>query len=167
MTNNEDEYFCMRKKKIDDSDHETRVTQLGQIAPWLPQFTPTAPQTEIKVTAKRPSSPFSGNPLRVKDLIPIDLMTEEAISISDIAGPQRFVCPVSRKTITTQKVILIKSTGTYMLQSVAAQLAYPSMLCPITSKKFTMDQVIELVPASSGFAATGNVESSKYRPSMS
>lgn len=41
---------------------------------------------------KRPSSPFSGNPLRAKDLIPLELVEDRE---SDV-GTVRFVCPVSR-----------------------------------------------------------------------
>jgi nitric oxide synthase-interacting protein len=71
-----------------------------------------------------------------------------------------------RKTITTQKVVLIKKTGTIMLQSVAQELAYPSMTCPISGKSFQMEDIIELQSASSGYAASGNVEATKHRPSM-
>ena len=73
---------------------------------------------------------------------------------------------IYRKTITNQKLVLIKTSGVLMLESTAQELAYPSMICPITSKKFTMDDVIEVVPAASGFAATGSVEVKKYRSSM-
>lgn len=60
-----------------------------------------------------------------------------------------------RKTITTQKVILIKSTGAHMLESAAKELAYPTMTCPLTGKKFRSEDVLELIPAKSGNAACG------------
>ncbi len=53
-----------------------------------------------------------------------------------------------------------------MLESIAQELAYPSMTCPITGKRFRMSDIIELKSAASGFAATGAVESSKYRKTI-
>jgi hypothetical protein len=67
-------------------------------------------------------------------------------------------------TITNQKVVVLKNTGVYMIESVAQKLAYPSKLCPITSKPFKEHDILELVPAASGFAASGQVEAAKYRP---
>lgn len=70
----------------------------------------------------------------------------------------------NRKTITSQKVILIKSTGTLMIEQAAKELAYPTMTCPMTGKSFHRSDVLELVSASSGFAAKGNVEATVHRP---
>lgn len=53
-----------------------------------------------------------------------------------------------------------------MLEQTAKDLAYPSMTCPITSKKFKMDDVLELVQAVSGFSGTGKVEATKHRPTL-
>jgi nitric oxide synthase-interacting protein len=133
-------------------------------------FTPQAAPTELKAPPKRPASPMTGRPLRSKDLIPVDLILEDTggSSASDVGGSgggsTKFICPVSRKTITTQKVILIKNTRQVMLESVARDLAYPSMTCPVTSKPFKMSDVLELSQAASGFAASGSVEASKYKP---
>ena len=72
----------------------------------------------------------------------------------------------SRKTITNQKVVVIKTTGTMLLESAAKELVYPTMTCPITSRKFRMEDVIELVPAASGFSASGKVETKIHRPTF-
>ena len=125
-------------------------------------FTPEAAPADPKAPPKRPSSPMTGRPIRSKDLIPIELVVEDAGSNGD--ATIRFVCPVSKKTITNQKVILLKNTRQIMLESVAKELAYPTMTCPLTGKGFTMNDVLELTQATSGFAATGSVVTSKYRP---
>lgn len=51
-----------------------------------------------------------------------------------------------------------------MIEQVAKDLAYKTMTCPITGKKFSMDDVIELQQAATGFASTGVVEAKVYRP---
>lgn len=152
-----------RKKKIDEKDKDEKMDELKRVNYWITQFTPMADDAEIKEPLKRPLSPFSGKPLRTKDLIPVELKREAA---NDNSGTVRFICPVSKKTITNQKCILIKNTGTLMLESVAQELAYPSLIDPITSKKFTKKDVLDIVPAASAYAASGNVEASKYRPTI-
>lgn len=71
-----------------------------------------------------------------------------------------------RKTITNQKVILIKSTGALMLEQTAKDLAYTSKICPLTGKRFDMSDVVELTQAASGFSSTGQVESQIHRPTL-
>ena len=53
-----------------------------------------------------------------------------------------------------------------MLETTAKELAFPDMVCPSTGKRFTFDDVIEMVPATSGFASSGKVMATKYRPSI-
>jgi hypothetical protein len=40
------------------------------------------------------------------------------------------------------------------------------MTCPVTGKAFAPGDVVELAQAASGFAASGAVETSKYRPAL-
>jgi nitric oxide synthase-interacting protein len=158
-------YMESRKKKIDDTDAAVKKEELKRISPWVVDFTPSADDAEIKEPPKRPSSPFSGRPLRAKDLIPVNLERESEDS-SGSSGTVRFICPVSRKTITNQKTVLIKNTGALMLESAYKDLALPTMTCPITGKKFDTSDVIELVSAASGFSASGQVVAKKYRPTI-
>ena len=153
-----------RKKKIDDKERDVKLEELKKVNYWITQFTPSADPAEIKEPPKRPLSPFSGRPLRAKDLIPIELKRDS--SESNDRSIVQFLCHVSKKNITNQKVILLKNTGALMIESVAEDLAYPTMTCPITSKKFSKKDILEIVPAASAYAASGKVEASKYRPTI-
>jgi hypothetical protein len=157
------EYQAQRRKVIDDTDHTIRVEQLKKVSPWIPQFTPEAKETIIAEPPKRPLSPFSNQPLRSKDLIPITLIPETSTASETTV---KFVCPVSRKTITNQKVILLKKTGVLMIEQAAEELALPTMTCPITGRSFKKEDILELSRASSAFAATGNVVARKDRPNL-
>lgn len=161
-------YMESRKRKIDDTDREKQKEELKKINPWLSEFTPTAAPTAIKEPPKRPPSPFSNRPLRAKDLIPVNLEREVVVgnSSSNSGSMVRFVCHVTKKTITSQKVILIKSTGAMMIETAYNELAKPSMICPVTGKRFSESDVIELCRAATGFAASGNVEAKKYTPTI-
>ena len=90
---NNSTYFDSRKKFIDDTDSSVKIQELKKVSPWIPQFTPTA-EVIIKEPMKRPESPFSGKPLRSKDLIPIHLVREDGKS--ENSSIVRFVCPVTR-----------------------------------------------------------------------
>jgi nitric oxide synthase-interacting protein len=157
------------------------MRDLKEINPWLPQFTPQAEAARLKKPSKRPSSPMTSRPLRVSDLIPINMHREQGETATEV----KFICPVSRsyshssfslppslfskpdrKSISSQKVIAIKKTNEIMLESVAEELAYPTMTCPLTGLRFTRDDVIPLARAASSFAATGDVVAKKYRPSI-
>ncbi len=53
-----------------------------------------------------------------------------------------------------------------MLESVAKELAFPTMTCPMTGVKFQQSDVMTVAQTASGFASTGSVEAKKYRPSL-
>jgi len=164
-------YFASRKRKIDDTDKEAQKEELKKINPWLAEFTPSAAPTAIKEPPKRPPSPFSKCPLRAKDLIPLNLEREPSSSSSSSSSSAdssivRFVCHVTKKTITSQKVVLIKSTGAMMLDSAFDQLVKPTMLCPLTGEKISPKDVLELQRAATSFAASGSVEAKKYQPAF-
>lgn len=112
----------------------------------------------------RPPSPMSGEPLKLKQLIPIHLVHEQNERISN--NGERVLCSVSQKRITTQDAVAIKSSGQVMLKSVFDELAKPTMTCPVTGKKFKDKDVIKLIKGKSGFAASGNVEAKKYNPTL-
>lgn len=90
-----DPNHATRKKYIDDTETEIRVAELQKVSPWVPQFTPAAEASKAKEPPKRPASPFSGRPLRAKDLIPINLIreTDDPSANSSVV---RYICPVSR-----------------------------------------------------------------------
>eukprot|EP00578_Thalassiosira_sp_NH16_P026547 CAMPEP_0181087220 /NCGR_PEP_ID=MMETSP1071-20121207/6159_1 /TAXON_ID=35127 /ORGANISM="Thalassiosira sp., Strain NH16" /LENGTH=319 /DNA_ID=CAMNT_0023169099 /DNA_START=109 /DNA_END=1069 /DNA_ORIENTATION=+ len=117
---------------------------------------------------ERPPSPMSGEPLKLKQLIPLHLVREgmEGGRNGDGGGTGRILCAVSHKTITTQPTIVIKNTGQVMLKSVYEELAKPEMRCPVTAKKFREKDVLELIKGKSGFAASGKVVAKKYNPTL-
>lgn len=124
----------------------------------------------------RPSSPMSGAPLRLKQLIPLHLVREGAEDATARSGKRgrsdggngtgRILCAVSHKTLTTQPTVAIKNSGQVMLKSVFDELAKPTMTCPVTGKRFKEKDVLELIKGRSGYAASGEVVARKYNPTL-
>lgn len=144
---------------------------------WLsesqPQYTKESIEDELRNNPppRRPNSPMTGRPLRMKELMPITLQREEGNGV--VAGTSskskkegKCICAVSGKAITTQPVILIKKTGVVMLKEFYETLAKSSHVCPVTGKKFKDKDVISLNKGTSGFAASGVVTAKKYRPTL-
>ena len=151
-----------RSKLIDDTNNEMKQELLKHANPFMPQFQPSSSTDTTKIKSKqRPNSPISGNPIRSKDLIKVNI--ERDANTSD-----RIICSVSKKIITSQKVVVIKSTGVLMLKSVYLDLKLnDSLTCPITNRKFKLRDVVELKRAGSGFAGSGTqVEVKVWRPGI-
>lgn len=145
-------------KRIDLESNNAKKASLKRSSYWLSQYAPEHVEEKIKAPPKRPASPMTGQPLRLKDLIPLDCKVDES-------GKQ-FLCSVSSKSLSTQEVVCIKKTKQIMLRSVYNDLAKPSMICPVTGKKFKEKDVLLLKKAASGFAASGEVEAKKYRHTL-
>jgi nitric oxide synthase-interacting protein len=103
-------FLASRKRVIDDTDRETQMKQLKEINPWLPQFTPHAEETRLKKPPKRPSSPMTSRPLRVSDLIPINMHREIPAEQGGTSSETtvKFICPVSRFVTSTSSFTVAK-----------------------------------------------------------
>lgn len=92
-----------RAKFIDDTGKEEKMAQLSQSSPWMPQFIPHAKDATLVEPPKRPPSPFSGRPLRSKDLVPVDLIKEADSTAGSVV---KYLCPVSRSVTTCDNTLL-------------------------------------------------------------
>ena len=129
---------------------------------WLPMFTPDE-AARVEKPRKRPQSPMSGADLSVKDLVDVKLtrMSDVDDSVrSRIADAATFCCPVTRKKITHQKAILIKTSGYVISEEAAKMAAYPTMRCPVTGAEFAMEDVISIVTQGTSFSSHNEVEAS-------
>mmetsp|Transcript_2148 Transcript_2148/g.2577 ORF Transcript_2148/g.2577 Transcript_2148/m.2577 type:complete len:293 (-) Transcript_2148:4211-5089(-) len=155
------------KRKIDTESKPTGKEKLQKSSYWLseaqPQYTVESHEEVIRMNPppERPSSPMSGEPLRLKNLIPIKLQRDESNTLDP-----KCLCAVSNKAITTQSVIVIKKTGIVILKDVYDKIVKPSMVCPITGKKIKEKDVVNLNKCATGFAASGEVVAKKYKPTL-
>lgn len=186
----------MKKEICIDSKGE-KLKQLAKTSYWLADFNPEVTEDSMALSKyvnskesaekMRPASPMTGEPLRLKDLVPIRLQREDASASPDSV---RFVCSVSGKLITTQPAVAIRKSGVVMLTSLFENLVKEelasskkrkreegdggaassstslTLICPLTGQKFKEKDIIHLQKASTGFAASGNVEAKKYVPTL-
>lgn len=142
-----------RKRERDDD--EKKKNPLASTSYWLSEFQPEYKDEVPEPPPDRPASPFSGEPLRLKDLRSLTL---------ERSSDGKVLCAVSHKTITTQPVVALKQH--VVLEQVYDSLVKDSMICPITGTKLKKKHVLKLVKAKSGFASSGPVVAKKYRPTI-
>jgi nitric oxide synthase-interacting protein len=128
---------------------------LASTSYWLSEFQPEHTEQVPEPPPERPLSPFSGGPLRLKDLHPLTF---------ERSSDGKVQCAVSHKTITTQPVIALKEH--VVSEEVFDSLVKDSMVCPITGRKLKKKHILRLQKAKSGFASSGSVVAKKYRPTI-
>ena len=138
-----------------------RVTkaQLKGTAYWLPQFQPEHRVAPIKEPPKRPGSPNTGQPLRLKDLHPVALKLD--VDTADV-HEKRYQCALSDKQITFQDTVLLKKSNKVVLSSIYRDLVKPTMTCPFSGGKLKEKDVLKLVKPGSSFASAGSVKVKVY-----
>lgn len=152
---------------------------------WLPDMQPAKVDTEVKAP-ERPTSPYSGEPLRRKDLREVALIRKRDNQSKNYAE-QDVLCAISGKAIRMQAAVAYwtkdKSTpGVVVLKSVydmtidtnskknkqsfskTSDKKAPALICPITNAK--IKHTIALKSGGSGFAAHNAVQVKTYKPTI-
>ena len=152
-------------RNINTQSKSEGTARLKRSSYWLSESQPETKDSAPSPPPERPPSPMSGNPLRLKDLIPLTLKRD--------GGSGKVTCAVSGKAITTQPVVVLSNTGAVMLKQVLESIQEEpssskkaSSRCPVTGKKFQPKHVVELRKGASGFAASGETVAKKYRPTL-
>lgn len=99
---------------------------------------------DMKPPLKRPPSPMTKRPLRVKDLISVKLPID-LDNAKDTHETGRCICQVTREKIGHRPAILIVTTGTIILQSVYEDIVRKDKVCPLTGNRFEDKDVLHLV----------------------
>lgn len=156
-----------RKRLIDDSTDAERLKALQEVSVWMPQSSSSHSHSK-KAKRERPTSPHSKQPLKARDLVSLHLIRDESSGGLN-SSTVHYQCAVSGKAITAQPAVVIRPSGVVMLESVALQtvLRDETTLCPVTGRAFDKHKdILKLHAAATGFAASGNVESKRYKPNM-
>ena len=192
----EKEYQNILKRKINVDTKNDQQKKLYKTSYWLcdaqPEYTNEYKEDVIRTNgpllSTRPASPFSNQPLRFKDLIPItlkrDIDDDDGNNNDGSNGNEKkgttvppvgskCICAVSNKVISTQSAIVIKKTGVVMLEDVYNKIvknskstSSKSMRCPITNTKFKPKDVLKLAKYANSFSSSGTVVAMKYKPTL-
>ena len=140
----------------DDGQSKKKSNGLKTTSYWLAEYQPEHEDKAPDPPPERPPSPHSSEPLRRKDLRSIVLERSNG----------KVQCCLSHKTISTQPVVALFGEGHVILEDLYDKLVKPTMICPFTSKKLKEKNVVRLVKGKSGFASSGPVKATTYRPTI-
>lgn len=148
------------------SKNKTREARLQDTSFWLPQGTPQHIAKAKKAKSARPLSPFSGDPLRRKDLTSVKFQRAPG-SEGGNSGNATYLCCVSGEELHHQETVVLKPSGCVLSLDSFKRAVEPSkpMMCPITSKRLKPKDVLLLARSASGFSSAGAVEAKTWRPS--
>ena len=157
-------YVAKLSERVDTTSREAKQEEIRKSAFWLPAHAPGHRRLRTEKPPKRPPSPMSGQPLKLADLVGIELKRsgEEG---GQLGKP---VCAVSQKEINYNEAVAIATSGQVMLKEHFDRMGVAaSGVCPVTGKPFKADtDVIHLRKAVSGKAASGVVMAEHWTPGM-
>ena len=125
----------------------TRFTPLlGSTSYWLSAHAPSH-EVLLPEPARRPSSPTSGRPLRLKDLVPI--------TISRSPETNEPICAVSKNSLRNTEVVALRPSGVVLSERVYEEhCGGEGAPCPVTGMAVKKGDVIKLRRGGTGFAST-------------
>ena len=147
---------------------EQAKADLKRTSYWLADSQPEAVETSLEEPPARPESPHSQQPLKRKDLWPVELTWSANEGTADT-----LICSVSEKSMHAQAVVAYWTSnsdkeshpGKLVLKDVYDQMVAPDGVCPQTGRK--IKQTRELQSGGSSFAGGGqDVQVQKYRPTI-
>lgn len=143
---------------------EQAKADLKRTSFWLADSQPDAVENQVEEPPDRPVSPHSQQPLKRKDLWPVQLQWNEDGTL---------LCSVSEKTLHTQQVMVYWTSnsdkanhpGKLVLKDVYDQMVAPEGACPTSGRKIKQTRLLQ--QTGSSFAGGGqDVHVKKYRPTI-
>ena len=147
--------------KVDMTSREEKQAEIKKSAFWLPAHAPGHQHVKVQKPPRRPPSPISGKPLRLADLVSIDLRRTN----DEPTG--RPLCAISQKEINFSEAVAITTSGQVMLREHFDKMGIAkNLVCPVTGKSFELKDILHLRKAASGKAASGSVVARHWTPGM-
>lgn len=149
-----------KKPKKDENPLTKTSYWLAESQPELEEHRDSAINLLEQAPPTRPLSPMTQEPLRRKDLIPLELKWNDSNQV---------ICALSSKSIVAQQALALvpkkaEKSAQVVLEQVYNDVAKDKKLCPISGEK--IKYILKLHKGGGSFASIGNVEASTYRPTM-
>ncbi|CAI4228697.1 unnamed protein product [Auanema sp. JU1783] len=134
---------------------------------WIPELNPTANATKLEKPSQKVLCPISEKPIRMKDLMEVKFT--KVPEDKDGSGPKkdRYMCPVTYDVFTnTSRCAYLKPSKAVVAYSVVEKLIKKDWIDPVSGKKITQKDIIELQRGGTGFSATNEVKAKLLRPQL-
>jgi nitric oxide synthase-interacting protein len=111
---------------------------------------------------------MSGNPLRIKDLIPVKFTVVADDQKSLITREVRYKCAVTHDALgNSVPCAVLRNTGNVVTMDCVEKLIKKDMRCPFTGEKLKEKDIIPIQRGGTGFAGSGiELSAKKDGPAM-
>ncbi|XP_064600576.1 nitric oxide synthase-interacting protein-like [Liolophura sinensis] len=137
---------------------------------WIPTLTPSSTPTLLKKPDEKVRCPMSGKPLRLKDLIDVEFtpIKDGDPKTALISKQARFVCAVTNDVLgNSVPAAVLRPTGKVVTMECVEKIIRKDMIDPLTGKKLTEKDIVQLQKGSTGFSGSGHeLEAKIAGPSM-
>ncbi|XP_070151012.1 nitric oxide synthase-interacting protein homolog [Polyergus mexicanus] len=135
---------------------------------WIPSKTPEATETSLQKPDKTIYCPVSGNPLKVKDLIPIKFtqVKDPDDKRSLIVKQARYMCPITHDILGNNvPCAAIRTTGDVVTMECVEKLIKKDWINPLDNSKLMPTDIIPLQRGGTGYASVNDsLEGKHERP---
>jgi len=121
---------------------------------WVPGKTPTAAESVLPQPSSKTYCPMSNEPLRLKELLPIEFTPVQNINARDAEKVGKWMCPVCSTIFSNRtKLTVLRTSGKVMCHGCYHKFGVPDMKDPTNGKRIREKDVIHLKSPGTGFAA--------------
>lgn len=135
---------------------------------WIPSKTPEAKEISLQKPDKIIYCPISGNPLKVKDLIPVKFtqVQDPDDKRSLIVKQARYMCPITHDILGNNvPCAAIRTTGDIVTVECVEKLIKKDWINPLDNSKLTSSDIIPLQRGGTGYASVNDsLEGKHERP---
>lgn len=135
---------------------------------WIPSKTPEAKEISLRKPDKTIYCPVSGNPLKVKDLIPVKFtqVQDPDDKRSLIVKQARYMCPITHDILGNNvPCAAIRTTGDIVTMECVEKLIKKDWINPLDNSKLMSSDIIPLQRGGTGYASVNDsLEGKHERP---
>ncbi|EFN88376.1 nitric oxide synthase-interacting protein homolog [Harpegnathos saltator] len=135
---------------------------------WIPSKTPEAKEATLQKPDSTIYCPVSGNPLKMKDLIPIKFtqVRDPDDNRSLIVKQARYMCPITHDILSNSvPCAVIKTSGDVVTMECVEKLIKKDWINPLDNSKLKESDIIPLERGGTGYASVNDsLEGKHERP---
>ncbi|CAK9803791.1 Nitric oxide synthase-interacting protein homolog [Anthophora plagiata] len=132
---------------------------------WIPSKTPEAKEIMLQKPDKTIYCPISGNPLKIKDLIPVKFteVKDPDDRKSLIVKQARYMCPITHDILSNSvPCAVIRTTGDVVTMECVEKIIKKDWINPLDSTKLKESDIIPLQRGGTGYSAVNDCLEGKH-----
>ncbi|CAK9833320.1 Nitric oxide synthase-interacting protein homolog [Anthophora retusa] len=132
---------------------------------WIPSKTPEAKEIVLQKPDKTIYCPISGNPLKIKDLIPVKFteVKDPDDRKSLIVKQARYMCPITHDILSNSvPCAVIRTTGDVVTMECVEKIIKKDWINPLDSTKLKESDIIPLQRGGTGYSAVNDCLEGKH-----